>query len=82
MGKTLSIYNTQLQRSSMNIPDFRPPYPNSSPHVEIGSRTKRDVKHYLTTYRNDFIFEGKNLKTNHPGIQAFKNKWLRSRLQK
>ena len=65
----------------MNIPDFKPPYPNSS-HIEFGARTKRDTKHYLTTYRNDLIFEGKQYKSNHPGIQAFKNKWLRSRLQK
>ncbi len=65
----------------MDIPDFKPPYPNSS-HIEVGNRNSRDVKHYLTTYRNDMIFEGKNLKSNHPGIQAFKNKWLRSRLQK
>ena len=65
----------------MDIPDFKPPYPNSS-HIEFGARNQRDVKHYQTTYRNDLIFEHKNLKSNNPAIQAFKNKWLRSRLQK
>lgn len=65
----------------MKVADFKPPYPNSS-HIEIGARTQRDTKHYLTTYKNDLIFEGKKLKTSHPGIQAYKNKWLRSRLQK
>ena len=64
----------------MNVSDFRPPYPNSS-HIEIGARAKRDTKHYKSVYRNDMIFEGKQLRTSHPGIQAFKNKWLRSRLQ-
>lgn len=81
MAKTLAIYDTQAPRNLMDIPDFKPPYPNSS-HIEVGNRNNRDVKHYLTTYRNDMIFEGKTLKSNHPGIVAFKNKWLRSRLQK
>lgn len=81
MNKTLANYNTKAPRNLMDIPDFKPPYPNSS-HIEFGKRDQRDVKHYLTTYRNDMIHEGKNLITNHPGIQAFKNKWLRSRLQK
>ena len=65
----------------MDIPDFKPPYPNSS-HIEIGARSRRDTKHYLTTYRNDMIPEAKKIQTNHPGIQAYKNKWLRSRLAK
>lgn len=65
----------------MNVPDFKPPYPNSS-HIEFGTRSVRDSKHYQTTYRNDLIHESKQIKTNNPAIQAFKNKWLRSRLQK
>ena len=65
----------------MNVPDFKPPYPNSS-HIEFGARTRKDNKHYLTTYRNDLISEKKHLGTNNPAIQAFRNKWLRSRLQK
>lgn len=81
MNKTLGVYNTQAQRNLMEIPSFKPPYPNSS-HIEVGNRNKRDVKHYLTTYRNDMIHEAKQIQTNHPGIQAFRNKWLRSRLQK
>ena len=64
----------------MVIEDFRPPYPNSS-KIEIGQRTKRDVKHWLSTYRNDMIAKNHNeVPTNHPGIQAYRNKWLRSRL--
>jgi hypothetical protein len=30
MNKTLGMYNTQAQRNLMDIPDFKPPYPNSS----------------------------------------------------
>jgi hypothetical protein len=65
----------------MNIPSFKPPYRNSS-HIEIGNRSIRYTKHYLTTYRNDMIPHAKSLQTNHPGIQAFRSKWLRSRIQK
>jgi hypothetical protein len=64
----------------MLIPDFKPPYRNSS-QIEIGNRSTRNTKHYLSTYRNDMIYIGKLPEINHPGIQAFKNKWLRSRLQ-
>jgi hypothetical protein len=63
----------------MGIADFRPPYPNSS-HIEIGDRTKRDVKHYMTNYSNSFIRDRKQVPTSHPGIQAFRNKWLKSRI--
>lgn len=65
----------------MGIRDFKPPYPNSS-HIEIGARTQRDTKHYQTTYRNDLLAGKKEIQTSNPAIQAFKNKWLRSRLQK
>ena len=81
LQKTLSVYSTSADRNLMTVPDFHPPYPNSS-HIEIGNRKERDVKHYQTTYRNSMIYEPKQLVTNHPGIQAFKNKWLRSRLAK
>lgn len=63
----------------MNIPSFIPPYPNSS-HIEFGDRTQRDTKHYKSIYQNDMIPHGKTVESNHPGIQAFKNKWMRSRL--
>ena len=79
--KTLLKYDPKATRNSMNVPSFKPPYPNSS-HIEIGCRTQRDTKHYNTTYRNDLIFQGKQYKSSHPGIQAFKNKWMRSRLAK
>ena len=51
----------------MGIPDFRPPYPNSS-KIEIGQRSSRDVKHYVTNYGNSFIPKAKYVPTNHPGI--------------
>lgn len=73
-------YNPNAPRNLMGIPDHKPPYPNSS-HIEFGARSKRDTKHYLSNYRNDMIFQKKHIQTNHPGIQAYKNKWLRSRLQ-
>ena len=64
----------------MYIENFRPPYRNSS-QIEMGQRSKRDVKHYLSTYRNDMIPKNwAEVPTNHPGIQAYRNKWLRSRL--
>ena len=53
--KTLLKYDPKATRNSMNVPSFKPPYPNSS-HIEIGCRTQRDTKHYNTTYRNDLIF--------------------------
>lgn len=81
MNKTLGVYNVGAQRNLMGIPDFKPPYPNSS-HIEMGNRSRRDTKHYLTTYRNDMIFESKHIQSSHPGILAFKHKWLKSRLQK
>lgn len=65
----------------MGIADFRPPYPNTS-HIEIGQRSERDVKHYITTYGNSFITKHNQVPTNHPGIEAFRNKWVRSRLGK
>jgi len=51
----------------MGISDFRPPYPNSS-KIEIGERSNRDVKHYLTNYGNSFIKKPVYVPTNHPGI--------------
>ena len=66
----------------MVIEDFKPPYPNSS-KLEFGARTKRDVKHYLTVYRNDFLSKNRNeVPSSHPGIIAARNKWMRSRLDK
>jgi hypothetical protein len=65
----------------MSIADFRPPYPNSS-KIEIGHRSNRDVKHYSTNYGNSFITKSNYVPTNHPGIEAFRNKWVRSRLAK
>lgn len=65
----------------MNIPDFKPRYPNSS-QIEIGGRSMKDEKHYITTNKNKILYEGKTLKSMHPGIQAFRNKWLRSRIEK
>lgn len=60
--------------------DFRPPYPNSS-HIQIGARSERDVKHYVTNYSNSYINKPReHVPTTHPGIQAFRNKWTRSRL--
>ena len=74
-------YNPSDARNCLGVSDFRPPYPNSS-HIEIGSRSSRDVKHYVTNYGNSFIPKHKEIPTNHPGIQAFRNKWVRSRLAK
>lgn len=65
----------------MNVADFRPPYPNSS-QIQFGQRSQRDVKHYVTTYGNSFLIKQKQLPTNHPGIEAYRNKWVRSRLAK
>ena len=42
----------------------------------------KDEKHYITTNKNKILYEGKTLKSMHPGIQAFRNKWLRSRIEK
>ena len=79
--KPLHAYDPEDSRNSMGIPDFRPPYPNSS-HIEIGNRSCRDVKHYVTNYGNSFITRPHYVPTSHPGIQAFRNKWVRSRLAK
>jgi hypothetical protein len=40
------------------------------------------VKHYVTNYGNSFISRPGYVPTSHPGIEAFRNKWVRSRLSK
>lgn len=66
----------------MGVSSFRPPYPNSS-QIQIGQRSERDDKHYVTTYGNSFLTNPRNqTPTNHPGIEAYRNKWVRSRLAK
>lgn len=74
-------YNPNNSRNLLSIPDYIPPYPNSS-QVYIGQRNKKDVKHYITSYGNStsFIHESKRIPTSHPGIQAFRNKWIKSRM--
>ena len=79
--KPLHPYCPSDMRNSMGIADFRPPYPNTS-KLEFGLRSDRDVKHYVTNYGNSFINKPKYVPTNHPGIEAFRNKWVRSRLNK
>lgn len=72
------------QRNLLNIPDFIPNHPNNSRNVKIGDRHEKDMKHYVTNYGNgnSFVHESKRLASNHPGIQAFRNKWIKSRLEK
>lgn len=48
-------YNQNKQRNLLNVPDFIPPYPNSS-KINIGIRNKKDVKHYITNYGNSHSF--------------------------
>jgi len=75
-------YRPSSARNINNVPDFRPPYPNTS-HIEIGHRGERDTKHYVTNYGNSFVTKNRHeVPTSHPGIQAFRNKWMRSRLAK
>ena len=75
-------YNPNSTRNVLAVPDFRPPYPNTS-HIEIGQRSERDVKHYETNYSNSYLRKNRSeVPTSHPGIQAFRNKWVRSRLAK
>jgi hypothetical protein len=77
-------YNTMHQRNLLNIPDFIPNHPNNSRNVMIGNRYEKDVKHYVSNYGNgnSFVHESRRLPSNHPGIQAFRNKWIKSRLEK
>ena len=75
-------YDPKKERNCLEVPSFRPPYPNSS-KIQIGQRSERDVKHYVTNYGNSFINKPHiHVPTSHPGIEAFRNKWVRSRLAK
>jgi|JI61114C2RNA_FD_contig_31_290955_length_496_multi_8_in_0_out_0_2 hypothetical protein len=78
--KLLTPYNPNLQRSRLEVPTFVPPYRNSSV-LELGDRAGRDDKHWKTTYSNSFAGRTNSL-SNHPGIQARRNKWDRHLLAK
>ena len=72
------------QRNLLNIPDFIPNHPNNSRNIKIGSRNERDIKHYITNYgnSNSFVHESRRIPSNNPAIQAFRNKWIKSRVEK
>lgn len=59
LSSVIYIFNKQYepnkQRNLLNVPDFIPPYPNSS-KINIGHRNKKDVKHYITNYGNSHSF--------------------------
>lgn len=75
-------YDPMNQRNLLNIPDFIPCHPNNSRNIQIGDRHKKDNKHYLTNYgnSNSFVHESRRLPSNNPAINAFRNKWMKSRL--
>lgn len=75
-------YDPMNQRNLLNIPDFIPCHPNNSRNIQIGDRHKKDNKHYLTNYgnSNSFVHESRRLPSNNPAINAFRNKWIKSRL--
>jgi hypothetical protein len=74
-SKTLIAYNPDAARSRLLPSDYRPHYRNTSV-VEMGARGKRDQKHYITTYGNSF---GKKVPppNHHPGITAYRNRWVK-----
>lgn len=78
--KTLTTYHPGLQRSRLQVPDFVPPYRNSSV-LELGDRSARDTKHWKTTYTNNFAGRSNSL-SNNPAIQARKNQWERHMISK
>jgi hypothetical protein len=82
-NKPLSSYNPQKSRNILNVPDFIPGHPNSS-KISIGTRNIKNVKHYITNYgnMNSFVHESRRLVSNNPAIEAFRNKWIKSRLDK
>lgn len=77
-------YDPMNQRNLLGVADFIPCHPNNSRNIQIGDRHKRDTKHYLTNYgnSNSFIHESNRLLSNHPGINALRNKWIKSRLDR
>jgi hypothetical protein len=80
LNKTLTTYQPNLQRSRLLTADYLPQYRNSSV-IEMGDRSKRDDKHWKTTYGN--CFKGREVRvSNHPGITAFRNKWERHLISK
>jgi hypothetical protein len=79
-NKTLAGYRPNIERSRLLTGDFLPPYRNSSV-IELGKRERRDDKHWLSTYRNDFTGRSQS-NSNHPGITAYKNKWARHLIAK
>lgn len=81
-NKTLVSYHPNRQRSRILSQDYVPPLRNTS-NVKFGERDARDTKHYTTTYNNSFkgvTFLG--VPDSHPGITAYKNRWVRRQLDK
>ena len=82
LGKTLTSYNPNHQRSRNFTPDYIPPIRNRS-SVMLGDSSVRDTKHYTTTYKN--CYRGTTLlgiPDSHPGIAAYKNEWVRRQIDK
>ena len=81
-GKTLSTYHPDSLRSRVFVQDYVPPLRNMS-SVVFGDRSGRDTKHYTTSYNNSFkgsTFLG--VPDSHPGITAYKNRWVRRQIDK
>lgn len=61
---------------------YIPPRRNTS-SIHFGDRDARNTKHYKTIYSNDFkgaTFLG--IPDSHPGITAYKNRWIRKQIAK
>jgi hypothetical protein len=74
MRKSLVTYHPDKLRNRIFVQDFIPPYRNSSV-IQLGDRTARDTKYWVTTYKNNHTGKTNTRPTNHVGIQTFKNKW-------
>ena len=62
----------------MLTPDYVVPIRNSS-SLTFGDRTARDTKHYATTYNDSFKgVSYLGTPNSHPGITAYKNRWIKS----
>ena len=78
--KPLEVYNPSCQRSLMGITSFQPPYRNST-KIELGCRSQKDNKHYKSIYNNEIGNKwGSQVHSSNPAIEAYRNKWLRSRI--
>jgi hypothetical protein len=82
MGKTLSSYHPNKTRSRLLTPDYVAPIRNSS-SLTFGDRSARNTKHYATTYNNSFRGTSYlGTPSSHPGITAYKNRWIRHQNEK